>query len=250
VAGESWFRPIGGDAAAHERQRRFLAAVAHDLRSPLAVIQGYTGLLATGKPGPLNQTQREFLGGIEAKIVEVTQLLDDFLDLIRLESGAVELRREPVAVGEIADRVVESQRRAAAARRVQLRLQVEPADLTLAADPLRLYEILDHLGGRAIADSVEGGWVLVAAQPTAGGVSLRIADSGPGLSADERARLLEPSGERGSAGTDLTFRLVQRLVDLHGGAVTVDSEAGAGFAVTIHLPGSLEPPDGRPAADR
>ena len=230
----------------------FQSLIAHDLRSPLAVIQGYAGLLATGQPGPLNDTQREFLGGIDTKIVEVTRLLDDFLDYGRLEAGALDLRCVPVCVEDVVARVLSESSRRAGARSIRLTGDTQPASLAVNADPLRLHQIIENLVGNAIKYNHDGGWVRVESRRTDDAVAITVSDGGPGLTPEDRACLFEPFGRGGASGraegTGLGLVVVRRLVELHGGAITVSSESGTGsdFRVTFPSAGSFE---SVPAAD-
>lgn len=225
---------------ARARGAELQSLIAHDLRSPLAVIQGYAGLLATGQPGPLNATQAEFLAGIDAKIVEVTRLLDDFLDLGRLEAGALELQPERVALADLAGRVAEEQRRAAVSRRVALEVSVTPGDLVLTADPLRLKQVIENLVANAVKSNREGGWVRVEAQAHAGEVEIRVSDGGPGIEAEDLAAVFEPFRQpptgHGVSGSGLGLAVVQRLVHLHGGEIGVASVPGRGTTFTLRLP--------------
>ena len=222
------------------RRAELQSLIAHDLRSPLAVIQGYAGLLATGQPGPLNATQSEFLAGIDTKIVEVTRLLDDFLDLSRLEAGALKLQLQTVRLGELVDQVCKEYRRSALARQITISQQTTPPDLELEADPLRLKQILDNLLGNAIKYNHQGGWVAVTAVSEGGEVAIEVADGGPGLSANDHERLFEPFGRGGAgesvAGSGLGLVVVRRLVALHGGSITADGSPGAGTTFLVRLP--------------
>jgi signal transduction histidine kinase len=226
--------------AEHARHAELQSLIAHDLRSPLAVIQGYAGLLVTGTPGPLNPTQVEFLQGIDSKIIEVTRLLDDFLDLSRLDAGALTLNRQEVDLAELVAQVRDEHRRTAADRRITVMVAVEPAGLAISADPLRLKQILDNLVGNAVKYNVDGGWVRVEAVPDGDAVQVRVADGGPGLDDAERQRIFEPfaRGDAGVrvAGTGLGLVVVERLVALHDGTITVSGAPGAGTIFTVSLP--------------
>jgi signal transduction histidine kinase len=226
--------------AERARSAELQSLIAHDLRSPLAVIQGYAGLLATGQPGPLNATQAEFLAGIDTKIVEVTRLLDDFLDLGRLEAGALELQPERIVLAELAERVAEEQRRGAASRRVSLTVSVVPENLVLTADPLRLKQVIENLVGNAVKYNREGGWVRVEARARAGDVEIRVSDGGPGIEAADLATVFEPfhraAAGHGISGSGLGLAVVQRLVHLHGGEIGVASMPGRDTTFTLRLP--------------
>jgi signal transduction histidine kinase len=204
------------------------------------VIQSYAGLLATGQPGPLTSTQREFLGGIDAKVREVSRLLDDFLDLSRLQAGRLELRPEPVGLGELLQYLQEEWRAAASRREVGLDCTVVPEDLAATADPLRLRQILEALLGRAIAASGPGSTVRIRARREAERLFLEVTDGGPALTAAERAQLLEPYGrvpaDGAEGGSALALTVAAGLAAGHGGDLTVTSPAAGGTQLRLDLP--------------
>ncbi|MEZ4388797.1 MAG: HAMP domain-containing sensor histidine kinase [Candidatus Krumholzibacteriia bacterium] len=232
--------PDPDDTAREAQRAEFQSLVAHDLRSPLAVIQGYAGLLATGLSGPLNGDQREFVAGIELKIEELVRLLDDFLDYQRLEAGALALRRESVGLADLAAQLVEEYAGRAARRGQVLSLDLDGSDLSLDADPLRVRQILDNLLCNAVKYADEGTWIRIGGRRVGQDVELTVADGGPGVPAAELAVLFRPYG-RGSlagraSGTGLGLLVVQRLVECHGGRIAVESPAGAGLRFVVTLP--------------
>lgn len=239
---------LRADAEEQARRAQMQSLIAHDLRSPLAVIQGYAGLLATGKPGPLNDTQREFLDGIDAKIAEVTRLMDDFLDLSRLDAGAMRLDRQPVDLTALLQDVVDEARPRADARGIALHLEAGQAPAAVAADPLRLRQVFGNLVGNAVKYNHDGGWVRGAVARRGADWEVTVADGGPGLSGDDMAHLFEPYARgdagRGTAGTGLGLVIVKRLVELHGGAIAVRSAPGEGTVFTVTLQAETAPAGG------
>ncbi|HOX26475.1 MAG TPA: HAMP domain-containing sensor histidine kinase [Candidatus Krumholzibacteria bacterium] len=235
------------------RREELQSLVAHELRSPLAVIQGYAGLLATGQPGPLNQAQREFLGGIESQVAELVRRLDCALDLQRLDAGTLILRPEAVAIGELAARVLADHRRNADARHVRLGLQVQPEDLTARADPERLRLVLDSLVARAIQASPVGGWVRCEAVAAERFAAIAVADGGPALATGDEERLFEPAGGRDApgrvAGTSIGLVVSRLLVERLGGTVSARGDSGVGTTIVVRLPRAERPGDraGEPA---
>ena len=229
----------------HERAQQraeFQSLVAHEIRSPLAVIQGYAGLLSTGQPGPVNGTQREFLSGIDTKIGELVRLLDDFLDYSRIEAGAMTLNVEPIALQEMVSHVIDEHRATAARRRIDLEWRVEPEDASLLADPLRLRQILDNLVGNAVKYADAGGWVRVEVRNDSQAVAISVEDSGPGLPPEQIHLLFEPFA-RGStvgrvAGSGLGLVVVRRLVEAHGGRIDAANVPGGGAVFNVVLPRS------------
>ena len=231
---------LGDDVDWQARRAELLSRIAHDLRSPLAVIQGYAGLLATGQPGPLNDTQAEFLAGIDTKIMEVTRLLDDFLDLSRLEAGVLKLEPQTVRLSELVDQVCAEHQRRLDARQVTISQNTNPPDLELEADPLRLKQIIAELLGHAVQHNHQGGWVALTATSQGCEVVIEVADGGPGLSAADHEQLFDLFGRSDTGalvdGSSLGLAVVRRLVLLHGGVITAEGNPGAGIVFKVRLP--------------
>ncbi len=223
--------------------------IAHDLRSPLAVIQSYAGLLITGQPGPLTPTQREFLAGIDAKVAEVSRLLDDLLDLGRLDAGTLDLHPEPVPVQELLDRLEQDLDAALAGAGVRVVVEVTPEDLVVRADALRLRQVLETLLVDGIAASESGQQIVVTATAADGDARLTVTDRGATFAASDREQLFTPyggrRGTRHAAGTGLGLAVSARLVALHGGRLSVDTPAGGGTCFTVRLPAAVTTPDVR-----
>jgi len=223
-------------------QAHLQSLIAHDLRSPLAVIQGYAGLLATGQPGPLTSTQQEFLAGIDTKILEVSRLLDDFLDLSRLAAGGLELQLQSTPVGDLLAQIIEEQQPVAELRQISLDIRHHPEPITVQADPLRLHQIMNNLIGNAIKYNLQGGWVTVSTRRSPDGemVNLDVADGGLGMDSEVCSRVFEPyqrgRDAQGVKGVGLGLVVVKKLVELHGGSISVVSEAGKGTCFTVSIP--------------
>lgn len=232
--------PTACDAQGDAQRAEFQSLVAHDLRSPLAVIQGYAGLLSTGLSGPLNANQREFVAGIDLKVDELVRLLDDFLDYQRLDAGALVLDLEPVVLAELMDQVVEEYRGRATARGLSLSCELPPRRVEVQADPLRLRQILDNLVSNAVKYAAAGTWIRVSGRGAGSEVELVVADGGPGLPADELAALFRPyersSLAHRSLGAGLGLLVVQRLVAQHGGRIDAHSPPDAGLRFVVSLP--------------
>jgi signal transduction histidine kinase len=239
------FVTVPCDQRREARRAEFQSLIAHDIRSPLAVIQGYAGLLASAEAGPLTATQREFLAGIDGKIEELVRLLDDFLDYSRLEAGALALATERISVAEMLAAVRDEHASRAGARHLSLRLEIADEGLAVVADPLRLHQVLDNLVGNAIKYADEGTWIEVSAYAEGDGVAIVVTDGGPGLPAEELARLFDPyqraSGHGGTVGTGLGLVVVRRLVEAHGGRVHAMRVPEAGLRFVTVWPATVRP---------
>ncbi len=228
----------------HERMKAdFHSMVAHDLRSPLAVIQGYAALIASGKAGPVTDLQGEFLGHVLQKVDELTRLLNDFLEVSRIEAGFVNLNREVIDLEPLLADALDDLELVTQEKKVAVSVTVEPHHLQLACDPLRLTQILQNLVSNAIKYNVDGGWVRVRARRDDDWVVIEVADGGIGLTPAELAELFRPyrrgRTQREIKGTGLGLVIVKKLVDAHGGNIAVTSRPNDLTLVTLRLPAAI-----------
>jgi len=234
------FRDITREVEDERMKADFHSMIAHDLRSPMSVIQGYVALMASGKTGEVNDTQQEFLGNVTRKIKEMTTLLNDFLDMSKMDAGFVNLKRTTLDLGDQLREVVEDLGPMAASKFLVVTLEDLAGDILVDADPLRLTQILRNLISNAIKYNVEQGWIRISVNSDDHAASVRIADGGIGMSPTELAVLFQPytrgKSERQIKGVGLGVVIVKKLVEAHGGQVTVSSEPGAGSVFTFTLP--------------
>jgi len=225
-----------------EIKSKFLASMSHELRTPLNAIIGFAELLQQEEPDALTPAQREYVQDILDSGLHLLSLVDDFLDLSRIEAGRETLRIEPTSLAGSVESVRAALATLAHKRGVQLELTV-PADLpAIAADPLRIRQILYNLLSNAIKFTPTGGRVWLTAHASGQHLCIAVSDTGIGIAAHDLPRLfqeferIEPtSGER-PAGTGLGLALTRRLVALHGGSVAAESTPGAGSTFTVTLP--------------
>ena len=224
---------------------RFLATMSHELRTPLNAIIGFTGLLLMKLPGPLTPDQEKQLGLVQSSGKHLLSLINDLLDLARIESGKVDLHVEPVACGALLDEVAQTLRPAAQAK--GLRLDVLPVDpaLSVTTDRRALHQVLINLANNAVKFTAEGVVTLAServAEGARGAVELSVADTGIGISAEDRARLFQAFTQVGQAqarkaeGTGLGLHLSHKLAELMGAHIVVDSEPGVGSRFALRLP--------------
>jgi len=240
----------------------FLATVSHELRTPLTSIIGYSEMMLEGISGEINEEQREFLNTIYEKGEQLLELIKSLLDLSKLESGTMVLRRAPVNCAQLAEQVVKTLTPAAIKREVQLTVQAEDNLPILQADADRLRQVLNNLTENALKFTTKGGSVTVSTRQVRlatedfGGVGgavlgasqrlaieFRVADSGIGIAENERDRVfdafyqVDSSSTREVGGTGLGLSIVKRLVDAHDGTVKVEANqpCGATFVVTIPI---------------
>ncbi len=243
------FRDITQEVAAEQMKSDFHSMIAHDLRSPMSVIQGYVSLMATGKTGEINDTQLEFLDSVNRKITEMTALLNDFLDISKIDAGFVNLKCRDMDLVELINDVVADLEPIAAGSDVSLDIAVPSDKVRVNADPLRITQILRNLVSNAIKYNVESGWIRLTVVPIDGWAQVSISDGGIGMTPEEIAVLFEPytrgSSQRKIRGVGLGVVIVKKLVESHGGEVTVTSVPGKGSTFTFTIPMSPVGSDGK-----
>jgi PAS domain S-box-containing protein len=230
--------------AANLAKSNFLANISHELRTPLNAILGFAELLERGVAGELPPRAREYAGLIRESGGHLLEVINELLDLARIDAGKLELHEErgidPRRLVDQCVRLVEGQANAAG-----LRLSAEVGEEVplIAADRTRLIEILLNMLSNAIKFTEPGGSVSIGAQRTTeGGLLFEVRDTGIGMAEPEIAIALEPFGQvdpglgRRSTGTGLGLPLSKRLAELHGGALGIQSEKGVGTTASIVLP--------------
>jgi signal transduction histidine kinase/ActR/RegA family two-component response regulator len=220
----------------------FLAMVSHELRTPLTAIIGYSRLLLRQAHGTLNAKQVEHQEAIFRSAQRLSELINELLDVSRLEAGRVELAPRPTSLRHIADQAIAVVGVAAQAKQIRLENAVS-ADLPLVnADPTRLQQILVNLIGNGVKFTPTGGRVALSAGAQRDQVWVAVEDTGVGISAQELARIWDPFYQvesplsRRHGGSGLGLSIVRRLVELHGGVVRAESggiNRGSRFTLTL-----------------
>ncbi|HEU4656110.1 MAG TPA: ATP-binding protein [Capillimicrobium sp.] len=217
----------------------FVATASHELRSPLTSIKGFVELLH--KSPDLSDRQREWVEIVLVSANRLVDLVNDLLDVTRLEAGRLEVHRRPTDVGEAAREVARLLEPRIAARDQRLDLDV-PEELPRAmADPARLRQVITNLLTNAHQYTGDGGRIELRADAVDGHVRIAVSDTGPGMGAEDLEhvfdRFYRGSGAAGATpGTGLGLAIVRSLVDLQGGSVAVDSQLGEGTTFTVELP--------------
>jgi len=231
-----------------------VAALGHELRSPLTAILGYTGLMMRAAPGSLDaEHQAEFIGRIAASSDYMLRLVNNLLDLRRMESGAEQLQPIPLQIDRVLQVVVALARPQAAEKQLTTTLTVEPGLPPLVTDELLVRRTVDNVLSNAIKYTPAGGTVRVSAVRHNKGVEIAVADTGIGLTEDEQQQLFERffrsnrREARQERGTGLGLALVKESVRRLGGEIHVVSKVGEGTTFTIWIP-PLDPVGDQPAA--
>ena len=220
----------------------FLATMSHELRTPLNAILGFTGLMLMRLPGPLTEAQERQLGHVQSSGQHLLSLINDLLDLARIESGHAELACEPVDPRPVLDEVLTALRPTADAKGLPLESSVpDGEDLRVLADRRALHQVVLNLAANAIKFTAAGG-VRIELQPRPPGrLALSVVDTGVGISAEDRARLFRAFTQVGDwrtrrgEGTGLGLHLSHKLAELMDGTIEVDSEPGRGSRFSLVL---------------
>jgi signal transduction histidine kinase len=232
--------------AANRAKSEFLANMSHELRTPLNAIIGFADILNLELFGSLGDPRyRGYSGDIASAGNHLLQIINDILDLSRIEAGAVTLHEEEVKADEILAAVIRVMKDRAERHDLKVTTGVVSPGLRLRVDPRLLKQILFNLLSNAIKFTPPGGEVTVAAEADpAGGCILSVSDTGIGIARQNIAKALAPFGQvdshlaRKFEGTGLGLPLSQRLTELHGGRLEITSQLGQGTTVRIYLPAS------------
>jgi PAS domain S-box-containing protein len=229
--------------AANLAKSQFLANMSHELRTPLNAILGFSEILANGIGGPLQSRQTEYVGLIRQSGEHLLNVINEILDLARIDAGKLELHEEVIDPRQLIDGCIALVQDRASAGLLHLSVELEEDVPRLMADRTRLTQILLNLLSNAIKFAELGGSIAVAARRARdGGVELAIRDNGTGMTAAEIEIALELFGQvdaglaRTHEGTGLGLPLARKLTELHGGSLIVESEKGRGTTVTVALP--------------
>jgi len=217
------------------------ASIVHELRTPLCIITGFSELMSDEVAGPLTATQSHYLGQIREGAEQISTLVDDVLDFVKLHEGRMELDRALVAPQEALAAVAASFSALAAKRKVSLTTKASPSLPQVHADPARLKQIFNNLLSNALKFTPEGGTVLLSAHPQGDRVAFRVSDTGIGIPQSSLPRLFEGFYQvrQNQGGTGLGLMISKQLVEAHGGTIQVASELGKGTTFTFTMPASL-----------
>jgi signal transduction histidine kinase len=228
---------------ANRAKSEFLSAMSHELRTPLNAIIGFTQLMHDGKLGAVTADHRGFLADVLASAHHLLGLINDVLDLVRVEAGKLELRPDEMRVEEVIGEVRDGMRPTAARKRMRIDVEIDPALTVVTGDPGRLRQVLYNYVSNALKFSPEDTRVTIRARPEGDDRwRLEVEDQGVGIAAADVDRLfrefeqLDAGSARRHEGTGLGLVLTKRLVEAQGGEVGVRSAPGAGSTFFAVLP--------------
>jgi signal transduction histidine kinase len=227
--------------AANRNKSVFLANMSHELRTPLNAIIGFSEVLLQRMFGELNERQEEYLRDVLASGQHLLALINEILDLAKIEAGRMELQTSRVGVAPLIDGSVTMIRERAAKHAIALAVRVDADVGEIDADERKLRQVLFNLLSNAVKFTPENGRIEVDAVRRNGEVRVSVKDNGIGIALADQARIFEKfeqaeSGRRQEASTGLGLALAKSFVELHGGRLWVESAPGAGSTFTFSLP--------------
>jgi signal transduction histidine kinase len=216
--------------------------MSHELRTPLNTVIGFSDVLREGLFGPLNERQREYVEDIVASGQHLLDLINDILDISKIEAGRLELQVEEFDLQSALCNAITLVRSRAVAKDLRLELAIDEDLGGVRADARKFKQIMVNLLGNAVKFTPAGGSVRVTASRTNGETKISIDDTGVGIAPEHVERIFEPFYQVASdasttrAGTGLGLTLCKELIELHGGALAVASQPGKGSSFQFSLP--------------
>ena len=228
----------------------FVSVASHELRTPLAAIKNAVQLMLSGKTGEINENQEKFLSMAERNINRLTNILNDLLNLSRIESGKIELKFENIELKAMIELTASSLRPHADGKSIQIEVEIPEQLPAVYGDQEKIEQILTNLIGNAIKFTPDGGKILISVKPLSHDkkegygnmVAISVKDTGIGIPAEhldaifEKFHQVERSLNRSVSGTGLGLAITKGLVEAHQGKILVESEVGNGSTFTFTLP--------------
>jgi signal transduction histidine kinase len=231
------------DAEATNRVKNsFIMNMSHELRTPLNSVIGFSDLLMEGAFGPLNTKQSKYVNNILISGKNLLEIINNLLDISRLEAGETTLKYEDVDVASLIGEVRVSLLSPASVKKITVELNIDPSVGSIKADITKFRQILYNLVSNAIKFTPARGKVIISGCKKDGVLEIKVSDNGIGLSKESHEKIFMPftqadsSAARGYGGAGLGLYIVRNFVDLHGGKIWVDSEVGKGSTFTFTLP--------------
>jgi len=225
----------------------FISVVSHELRTPLTSIKGYTDLLLSGATGEISELQSEFLGIIQGSTTRLSNLINDILDISRIESGSIQIKHEPIDYRAIVSDTLRLMKAAADEKQISMDASLPETIPPVRGDSDKVLQVLANLVSNAIKYTPEGGWVKVSLEVLGeASVTTCVADSGIGVADEDQPKLFQKffradnTSTREAGGTGLGLVIAKTIIELLGGAIWVESEPGRGSRFFFTLPLFLE----------
>jgi len=228
-------------AAASQHKSEFLANMSHELRTPLNAIIGFSEVLSERMFGELNEKQEEYSKDIHASGQHLLALINDILDLSKIEAGRMELELTEFDLPTALDNALMLVRERAQRRSLTLHKDVDAGVGQIQGDERKIRQVVLNLLSNAIKFTPEGGRIELAAVPKGGCVKVSVSDTGVGIAPEDQEKVFEEFRQVGTAdkkaeGTGLGLTLCRKFIELHGGRIWVRSQLGAGSTFTVTIP--------------
>lgn len=231
---------------ANRHKSEFLASMSHELRTPLHTVIGFSELLAEEAKGPLNASQKRFIGHIHKDAQHLLALINEVLDLSKIEEGKLQLNRESVDLAAVIEDVLSSIRPRCAEKEIEITTGTA-ATLHVNGDRIRLRQVLYNLLSNALKFTPRGGRIRIEGKALAGLAEVSVRDTGIGIPPEEQSSVFEAFHQVSSSaaglseGTGLGLPITHRLVEAHGGKIRLESEPGKGSCFTFTIPLEAQP---------
>jgi len=227
---------------ANQHKSEFLANMSHELRTPLNAIIGFSEVLGERYFGELTAKQDEYVKDIHSSGRHLLSLINDILDLSKIEAGRMELELTEFDLKSAIENAVTLVKERAQRHAITLRVEIAPQLATVRADERKFKQVMLNLLSNAVKFTPDGGSVSVTARPKDATLEVSVADTGPGIAPEDQAAVFEefkqigPASASKAEGTGLGMPLARRFVELHGGSIRIDSTPGQGATFTFTLP--------------
>jgi signal transduction histidine kinase len=226
---------------ASQHKSEFLANMSHELRTPLNAIIGFSEVLSERMFGELNEKQDEYLKDIHASGQHLLSLINDILDLSKIEAGKMELELSEFDLPMTIDNALMLVRERAGRRSIELQRTVDDRLGQIQGDERKIRQVLLNLLSNAIKFTPEGGRIEVGAKPVNGSIEVSVSDTGVGIAPEDQEAVFEEFRQVGTAdkkveGTGLGLALSRKFIELHGGKIRVKSQVGEGSTFTFTVP--------------
>jgi PAS domain S-box-containing protein len=238
----SVFRDVTHDVEVARVKSDIVSTVSHELRTPMTSIKGFVDLVLMGAAGNISEQQRHFLGIVKSNVDRLAELVEDLLDLSRIEDGRLYLQLESVSFPIVVQNVLDSLQGKIEDKNLELVIEVSPNLPRVIGDKDRLIRILTNLVSNAYKYTLAGGQIYITATLQDGFLQVTVSDTGIGISKEDQTKLFDRFFRADhpvvheSGGTGLGLSIVRSLVELHGGTLRVQSELGKGSEFTFTLP--------------
>ena len=227
----------------YDKQKEFTSTVSHELRTPLASIKMALDIILSGTPGPVNQDQADFLGRAKSNVDRLNRLINDILDLSKMESGKIVMKMQAADLNQVVRESLEPQQGVAEGKGLKLECALDLALPPVVFDRDRMLQVLYNLVGNAIKFTEQGKvCVVVKGDVTGNVVHVRVEETGPGISPDDMKKLFEkfqqlegPMNQK-AGGTGLGLAICKTIIECHAGKIWVESELGKGSSFCFLIP--------------